>query len=194
MAILLKNTNTLILLPPKTGSKWLRSVIDVSMIPYELIGPPELSGHGDLSLYGRNYDYIVAFVRHPATWHYSYWWYRSKGPSNWEEKWELDRKCGDSSFKEYISKVTKYCPKYVTHMFECYTGPEDDPIDFIGKLENLRRDIITALTNCGENFDSDLFLEHPVKNKGSNSTLPDKYRNDIYVAEKQAYSRYKYKL
>lgn len=63
MAIYFPHSNSLLLLTPKTGTVWVREALKRSGVYHIAIGPPELRFHGYLSLFGREFSGIAAFVR-----------------------------------------------------------------------------------------------------------------------------------
>lgn len=171
MALYFPNSNSLLLLTPKTGSVWVREALGYAGIYSLNLGPEQLRGHGYLALYGRNFETIGAFVRHPVTWHRSYWAYRTSGRSEWDMRWDIDRQCWDSSFHLYVEKVCRNMPQFTSKLFARFVGPESDPISFIGRQENLVSDLCDFLHLCGETFSREKIEVVAPQNTSEN--LPD---------------------
>jgi Tfp pilus assembly protein PilF len=191
MAIFLPRTNSLILEVPKTGSKWVRAAIQRTGIPFQQIGPAEWKGHGTLGIHGRDYSFIACFVRCPVDWYRSYWSYRvAKG---WHPEVELDRFCEADAFEDFIRKASLLLPGVLTTIYDTYTGPREDPVDFIGKQENLPNDLVTALRMCGEKFDEELILCADRINQSSlRPEYPPELRELVMISEHQAMERHGY--
>jgi hypothetical protein len=65
---------------------------------------------------------------------------------------------GSSDFNQFVRNVAQKRAGYVTEMFGWYTKP---PIDFIGRQENLREDLITALRLAKVHFNPDIIYSYP---------------------------------
>jgi Tfp pilus assembly protein PilF len=191
MAVFLPRTNSLILEVPKTGSKWVRAAIQRAGIPFQQIGPAEWKGHGTLLIHGRKFSFIACFVRNPINWYRSYWAYRIE--KGWHPEVELDSVCQTNSFDTFVRKASLLLPGVLTAIYETYTGSKEDPIDFIGKQENLANDLMTALRMCGEKFDEGRLLSTGRINESScRPDYPRELRELVVLAEHQAMKRYGY--
>jgi hypothetical protein len=60
--------------------------------------------------------------------------------------------CGSPDFNRFVRNVIDKCPGYVSQLYGRYTYPK---VDFIGKQENLRDDLIAVLRMRGLPFDED---------------------------------------
>jgi hypothetical protein len=79
-------------------------------------------------------------------------------------------------------------------MFEEYTGPVKNPVDYIGKQESLRHDLADALNLCGEDFNEQLIRTYPVVNATPSGEVPWQLREQVYNAERSFYERHGYPI
>jgi hypothetical protein len=191
MAIHLPKSDTLILLPTKVGSTWIRAALRAAGAEFVEVGPEEWRVHGDIDTHGRTASYIATFVRNPVTWYRSYWAYRIE--RGWRLHFDLDRECRHENFRDFIRNVTLKMPGFLTRMFERYTGPDSDPIDFIGKLETLADDVVRLLTIRQEKFDESALRSTDVRNATSvRPPLTSETIDLICIAEQEMLTRYGY--
>ncbi|HAV78541.1 MAG TPA: hypothetical protein DCX53_14425, partial [Anaerolineae bacterium] len=119
---------------------------------------------------GRNKPYIFSFVRHPFSWLESWFKYMSQPAQNWlnwgseydMHKWHPNsilNEVGDPDFNQFIRNVIMKRPGYVTELFGWYTTPE---VDFVGKQENIRTDLIHVLKELNLDFDENIILRYPM--------------------------------
>lgn len=194
MAIYFPNSNSLFLLVPKTGTVWLQNALKNNGVYHIVLGPKELRGHGYLALYGRGFNKIGAIVRHPVSWHASYWSYRNSKNSNWDDRWEIDRLCSDTIFESYVAKITKLLPQFTSNLYEKFVGPESHPIDFIGKQESLADDLCKFLNLCGEYFNEDKLQKTSTANKSKYlQNINQEMVKKICSSETETMLRYAYK-
>lgn len=59
MGLHLKKSDTLILLVPKAGSRWIAAAPLAAEVDFDNVGPPELRGHTGLRILGREYAQIA---------------------------------------------------------------------------------------------------------------------------------------
>jgi hypothetical protein len=195
MAIYFPNSNALLLLTPKTGTVWVREALKCSGVYHIPIGPPELRFHGYLSLFGRGFSGIAAFVRNPISWHRSYWAYRCSPDSKWDQRWNIDADCSSEIFDQYVGKVTSLYPGFAASLFEKFTGPAQNPISYIGKQERLVEDLIELLTLWRERFSEQAIRAvAPLNATGPASVIGEDICRKIYFSEKDAFERYGYSL
>jgi hypothetical protein len=103
------------------------------------------------------------FVREPLSWYESYW--RFMESKNWDwEAWGHDEdhyqwhpcamvnSLGSHDFNEFIHRVNKKRPGFVTEMYGWYVRPG---IGFVGRQEFLRHDLINAFTLMKIDFKAD---------------------------------------
>lgn len=192
MALYFPNSNAVLLLIPKTGSQWVREAVRRCGVYHINLGPEELRGHGYLALYGREFSAIGAFVRHPVSWHKSYWSYRNSNSSKWDKRWKIDRLCGSVDFEEYVERVTTLLPNFTQHLYENFVGPPSAPISFIGKQENLKNDLVTFLKSLDEHFDIEAIEETPFINSTPDRRIEERITGMIEDAERGALLRFGY--
>ena len=106
--------------------------------------------------------YTICFVRHPVDWYKSFWAYRTK-EGNLDLKFPPDRVWSDD-FNKFVENVLDTYGAFVTQLYQYFVGESCDWVDFIGRQENVRADLITALTNAGETFDEDVIMNTPYFN------------------------------
>ncbi len=193
MAIYLPKTDALILLVPKSGSRWIEAAVREAKIDFEAIGPTELRGHGDLSVHGRNFSFICCFVRNPVEWYRSYWAYRNR--TGWETIFPIDTICNNSCFSTFVERATSFLPGYVTRMYAMFAGSLRDPVDFVGKQENLKVDFLTALALAGEHVNEEVIRSIPVINATEEKPeyTPELLRS-VTASEREGLIRYKYDI
>lgn len=112
-------------------------------------------------------SYKFCFVRDPMDWYESYW--RFQMGHNWKiwritpkkiflkpakvwHPWNVLEDCSDDNFNEFLLKVAKNSPGYVSKMYSWY-ATED--INFVGKQENLAEDLIEVLKRMDFKFNPD---------------------------------------
>jgi len=102
------------------------------------------------------FSYI--FVRRPLSW-YKSWWLARKAARDSGRPWViflLDFAL-DDDFEKFVINALKMFPQGpLTTLYKCFLGENGDALDFVGKQENLREDLIKALTLAGENFNKDI--------------------------------------
>lgn len=116
----------------------------------------------DCQLHGK--PFIFSFVRHPLTWYESWFKYMNQAKLGWREYGNMYslrdwHPCsalngvGSTVFNEFIENVVSRYPGFVTQMFDGYTVP--GLVDYVGRQENLREDLIAVLAQRGLEFDPD---------------------------------------
>jgi hypothetical protein len=96
-----------------------------------------------------------SFVRHPLTWYMSLWKYRTRDGAlrhQWRDRDSSDfsKKCAKNDFNEFIDAVIEHFPGYYSEVVKQF-----ESVDFMGKQENIREDLVKALTLAGEEFNED---------------------------------------
>ncbi|MFW5760160.1 MAG: sulfotransferase family 2 domain-containing protein [Cyclobacteriaceae bacterium] len=153
--------------------------------------------------------YKFCFVRHPLSWYESYW--RFMTGLNWDKFHELEYKrkylrgrvwhpnlvlenIGGPDFNQFIQNVIKEYPGYVTEFYGWYTLPFH--INFIGKQENMKEDLIKVLTDLGEKFDKDKIYKVGKENQSKQQVQIPKWdenlKEEILKLEYAAFKRYGY--
>jgi Tfp pilus assembly protein PilF len=191
MAIYLPQSDALILLVPKTGSRWVTAAIEAAGIQHEHVGPSELRGHANLHVHGRHYRFIACFVRNPIAWYRSYWSYRME--RGWRPKYLLDRQCQSDDFRTFVRRAVRYLPGALSEIFNSYTGYPAAPIDFIGRQEHLAEDLIIALRRAGERFEGAAIRACPVLNATQpRPDYPEELKELITLSEFETMVRFGY--
>ncbi len=126
--------------------------------------------------YPKKKPFVFCFVRHPLLWYESYFRYMSTleitsngrwknwhqfGNEGWWHPWNILNDVGSDDFNQFMVNVNQKTPGYVTQMFGLYATPE---IDFIGKQENLKQDLVNVLQRLNLNFNEDFIMNYPAKN------------------------------
>ncbi len=171
---------------PKTGGTWVRQAIRNAGIPTVEVGPsPEdaENWHSPISRVDVRGKFTFAFVRHPLGWYPSFWSHRMR--RGWGRGDLLDRYMA-AEFERFMWNVIGNAPGHLSRRFEIYTGPRPGALDFVGRQENLERDLLFALSQAGEEFEEGTILATPLKNTGSN--LPG-YAPDLLGAVLESESR-----
>jgi len=187
MAILLKN-DMLFLHIPKTGGNWITEVLEINGLIKKNL--PEK--HDTLELLKKRhpnlkYNKIFCFVRDPLSWYKS--WFQYSTAKNWRNwgkyKWHPCKPLnglGATTFNDFIKNIIDRCPSYVSNLYGLYTKD----CDFIGKQENLEKDLIKVLE-----FDGELKLTGPVGvSKDLNLRWNYHLKKKIIEAEKDIFEKY----
>lgn len=184
MAVILKN-GALFLHIPKTGGTWVTKVLREAGLMRCSIGhrhanldhllAPGFQGVGrklewawkrGFFLRTHPRPFTFCFVRHPLDWYESFHLYKNQPELNWEHdgeennfhRWHpnavLNGLGGEGrGFNEFVSAVMDRYPGYVSALFSHYTFR---PVDFVGRQENLREDLVAVLERLGCEFDPEL--------------------------------------
>jgi hypothetical protein len=151
---------------PKTGGSWVGAALRAAGVRFDeylIEGDP----HGDPSYCPRPDAFKFAFVRHPLDVYRSYWRFkmdRFDGRRPWDAQNPFDRDCASPDFDEFVRKVVEQYPGWCSRMFEDYVGPATREIEFVGRFERLRQDLVRALTLAGERFDERAIMTTPPEN------------------------------
>lgn len=106
--------------------------------------------------------FLFCFVRHPLSWFESWFRYMHQDTMRWRDygnehslaDWHPNAMLngtGSPDFNQFVRNVIARRPGYVTELFGNYTQP--GLIDFVGKQENLREDLIHVLSLRQLQFD-----------------------------------------
>jgi len=151
--------------------------------------------------------FTFCFVRHPVRWYESWWRYlKGKQSIPWLEtainkeqrlkRWDpfsVPAAAFCSDFNEFVSRMLKAFPGYVTWMYGHYAVPESG---FVGKQENLRNDLMRALTMRGLAFDVEHLMKQPFINEAGHKKESIQWDEgllrDVQDAERSTMIRYNY--
>lgn len=158
-------TNSIFIRTPKTGSTFCKDVITKMGLFEQNIG------HNHDKWENLNQNELFAskpfkfcFVRDPVDWYKSYWAHRMNNiwrPDIRTDVNFLDLYCKDDSFEQFILNIyDRYPNGFIGDLFERYKRG----CTFVGRFENLRHDLISALTLAGEKIDKSLITIFPKKN------------------------------
>lgn len=179
---------------PKTGGTWVNHVLKQMFIKtreykeerhrspvlnlrLEHISPL----HADKKVVGDRISF--AFVRNPVTWYQSFWKYKDK--SRWDEP---HARYSDTSFNGFMKKIMNISPGFLTDTYK-----EFKDVDFMGKQENLKEDLLTFLIATGEDVRrSDLIEKTPPMNTTPNSKClyDPEVLEDMKELEKWIFKKY----
>jgi len=169
-------------------------------IPHQETGPMARHRHGDVE-YIKIKCFTFGFVRDPLSWLRSRWSYACKTGAL--DRWVELRKENPKKHGFLIDCFSRDWDFYINKVAEKYAGmPSNDmlrrlgydydgnwfpkiPINFIGRTESLRTDLIKALSLAGEKFDKKFILNRPKRNTSDQSKegkFPPQIRNKILEA------------
>lgn len=123
--------------------------------------------------------FMFCFVRHPLAWYESWFKYQSlrcnwrtwgneRNPENWHPLAALNQSASDS-FNGFVRNVLKTRPGYVTELYGGYTRP--GLVDFVGRQENLREDLIRVLVRLGLPHDPEVIRRHSPVNVSTEAEM-----------------------
>jgi len=147
---------------PRTGSVFCSEMIQANIKAVDITETPGQVKEEDYDKYAfglfnrhtapkDNDLFTFCFVRHPIGWYESFW-RAVKGRTRGVDKRFTLADCWSESFDEFVNNcVDKFPNGFLTQMYGYFIGT-----DFVGRQENLREDLIEALTLAGEEFDADM--------------------------------------
>jgi len=188
MAIELKNS--VFVHNPKCGGRTIGKLLMKHVGGATVIGEPHSVPETNKQTFG--------FVRHPATFLFSLWHHRASvnrkaSQWNWQNYLRLEKECYDTDYVKFLDKVLDG-KDYVYDYFMYYLGKYSNVQ--IGRLENLKEDLVRILIQNNENFNADNILNTKVykgarikTNKNPTPLLAtmdsDRLKKLVYVAEKK---------
>jgi len=160
MSLHLNNSNAIIFHIPKTGGTWVHRVLEACKIKFKAFHDfsPHNTPDQEPTLENK---YLIAFVRHPISYYKSYWAFRME--TGWTPGWWLDDNCKADTFEQFILNVLNKKFAYVTEEYKRYWCIPQK-LNFIGKTENLREDLICVLRFLNEKFDEEIIRTYPKQN------------------------------
>lgn len=154
----------------------------------------------------RTKPFMFCFVRHPLKWYESWFKYMTQPARNWKD-WGNEKDlfdwhpnaalngCGAPEFNQFVRNVIEKRPGYVTELFTGYTKTQ---IDFVGKQETLREDLVAVLKRLDLKFDEEIVMkkeEFGVSPKPKQKVEWDPgLRREVMALERVALMRYGYPL
>lgn len=139
--------------------------------------------------------FTFAFVRNPISYYQSYWCFKMR--MGWENP--FDNAFMDKDFSTFVRNVLEGRPGWVSKIYTKFLGPNGDWVDFVGKQETLRDNLIVALQLAGEDFKASGIYATDPTNK---SSLLDEWSHkcrytkelaqEVYTAEKEAIELFGY--
>ncbi len=70
---------------------------------------------------------------------------------------------------------------FLTKLFQCYVGPDNSWMNFVGRQERLVDDLVQALTLAGETIDEDALRNGPSRN-----ATPPEFKDRAIVSDELA--------
>jgi hypothetical protein len=164
---------------PKTGSTWVEETLrELNLVKANVgrqhaaiantFAPESVKAREIAKFYGRwligrrpdPRGFLFCFVRHPLRWYESYFKHMTSDRRRWSvpgvDETLLIRQWKSDDFDQFIRNVIATRPGYLTQMYSRFT---DHETMFVGKQENLRTDLVTALRHTTLEFDEDYILE-----------------------------------
>jgi hypothetical protein len=187
---------------PKCGGSAIQSMLNRLDLITKIYKYPQ-NGHLFLHQMTESAStYNFCFVRHPYTWWPSFWQWSK------QDRFSLmERECSD--FDTWVQEYGPFWMGHYSKLVSRYTG--DDPVyssnikmNFIGKTENLFRDLRTALIRAGEEFSEKTYQDVvssqdtdekliKFKNKQEyNRVISEKSKEIIYKTEKYMFDKFNY--
>lgn len=139
--------------------------------------------------------FTFAFVRNPISYYKSYWSYKMR--TGWENQFDNAYRADD--FPTFVSNVLEGMPGWVSKLYTKFLGPNGDWVDFVGKQETLRDDLISALRLAEEDFyESGIYATDPMNKSSHLKEWSEKcylslaLKKEIYAKEKEAIELFGY--
>jgi hypothetical protein len=187
---------------PKCAGTFLQAFLHHLKLPIYRYTQPQ-DGHLFLHQMVRSSNtYNFCFVRHPYTWWPSFYEWSKHTRFSAMEK-------GSPNFDVWLQDYGAFWLGLYTRLVDRYTGNDhiydsNIKVHFIGKVENLYEDLLTALENANENFNREQFhrLVNEADTKESltkwsnkqdyNKNISEASKELIYKAEKSIFDRFNY--
>jgi hypothetical protein len=185
------NDRLLFLHVQKTGGSWIFRAMQAAGVELRAEG----SRHARLDEVHRKGRFTFAFVRDPVSWYGSWWQHcRVIDPIHrahaFITEWEPDRFV-NLPFEQYLQGCMNWWPGFVSAFYRRYTGPPEEPIDFVGHFERLADDLVLALRLAGQEFDEEaLRAVPPVNVSAPTPPCSPEVREKLRVVERETYERY----
>jgi hypothetical protein len=142
---------------PKTAGTWVAEAMAAAGLECDPVGADVHPKRRELP----QRPFTFAFVREPISWYRSLWRFHRRLPqSGWKHLDELF----DLDLPEFLEQVATRHPGWLTTYYELFVGPPEDQIDYVGCQENVRSELVAALTAAGVRFDPDVIFNLPARN------------------------------
>lgn len=159
---------------PKTGGTWVKVALKNAGINYRT---PRWSAEphpfnlkhahstpDNVAPNAKEGRFSITFVRKPVSWYTSYWSFRSRKGARRDQKFPADGLWSDD-FDEFVNNILDAYPSgFVTELYQYYTGEDGNKVDFVGRQENLRQDLLESLLIAGEHPDRYALIGTPPAN------------------------------
>jgi hypothetical protein len=174
---------------PKTGGTWVTEYFRETGMSHnvkELEFEAHIGGGRIREIIGHTEDLCFCFVRHPLTWYRSYWQHKTDFAK--ARDGILDN-IVDLPFLEFMENILQNRLGFLTGHFRIFT----ERCRFVGKQENLRRDLNNVLKYLRIPYDKEYLFKKPLANTTpSSKKYPIKLALDIMEAEKGIINEYNY--
>jgi len=153
---------------------------------------------------GKHKPFMFCFVRNPLAWYESWFKYMSQPTRYWRHCGDTRdvfgwHPCaglnglGDPTFSGFIRNVLRHRPGFVSELYADFAKPH---IDFIGRQESLRDDLVTVLRMLQVDFDEDFVRTYQEVGVSPKPDRPIEWepdlRDQIIQTEQIAMVRYGY--
>lgn len=222
MALILKG-GAIFLHIPKTGGNWVTSVLGQCGLVEGLLGHKHANASRLLSPFSargnplsaalrvgriqaalQSRPFMFCFVRHPLAWYESWFKYMSQPARAWCN-WGNERDmfdwhpnavlngCGADDFNQFVRNVIARRPGYVSELFAGYAQPQ---VEFVGRQETLRQDLVKVLNRLNLAFDEEFVMNFGKVGVSpetkSSLTWDPGLRDEVLALERVALLRYGY--
>lgn len=171
MAIYIPSANSVIYEIPKTGTSWVRKVLETLCVEHRFLKTPNNScdRHSPWWAYEvekyRDVDKYT-IVRHPMHWYESYWAYSvPRRDTGLQHGWHLRKRLHfdglhvHDNYIRWVRYVLDQHPAIYTRMVESFCGPAEFPLTDVFKQENLFEDLREFLIQKVPGMDRDIINE-----------------------------------
>ncbi len=189
MALVLKN-DAVFLHIPKTGGKWVTSVLEEMDLVRQKIAPRQkhldidhffayrscqcwnrMTGafrRGNGSGSRKKDGFMFCFVRHPLSWYESWFRYMSQPSRNWQNwgdqcdpgNWHPNAILNGTGSSDFNRFIENVLHRRPGYVTELFGWYTKPPMNFIGKQENLVDDLIEVLDLMNIDYDEDFIRNY----------------------------------
>jgi len=196
-ALLLTESKTLYLHPPKTGGTWVGRALGRLHIDTRIPTIPDGVSriHPPLSAFaGEKHHCLFATVRHPVSWLVSWWRYQCR--NKWRQyergKWHPMRSVAGIAGYDFALFAEQWLAEargFITRMFEWYVGPANGCVEVL-RQESLESDLRKTLAGLGYNASGDLPKPAKVSQCPPPPTVSESLRIEIEDPERPILERF----